>query len=237
MNGLKAIHIQLEGFSSFSRRPLLISGTQIAMPVPAYSTLLGMISCCAGKEISYKDTRIGFEFHCLSSGEELVRTNRLETANGVLKEHHAGQGILKQVVHFMPQLDLYLTNLGLKDAFENPVHFPKLGRSQDLIWIKKTEEVELTSTKSIGNIGNTLIPIANLVNIPPGYIVNHAEWFDNSKDGYCRSLGNMGHYIGIDPTNQKRFRIRMTNDTLYHPSNLTNQEDVIYLHEWLIDNN
>ena len=36
---------------------------------------------------------------------------------------------------------------------------------------------------------------------------------------------------GLLPTAKKRFRVNMKN--LYHPSNLANPQDAIYLHEWL----
>jgi CRISPR-associated protein Cas5t len=233
---LKALHIHLEAFTSFSRRPLLISGTQITMPVPPYSTLLGLISCVAGKEITYKDTRIGFEFHCVSDGPELMRTNRLMTVNGELREHVSGQGILTQMIHFIPRLDLYLTNTDLKQYFDGPKHFPRLGRSQDLMWIKRVEEIELEQVHS-GAIGPTLLPREHLVNVPPSYMVNHAEYFHNDKTGYCRKLGPLGHYQALNPTIKGRYKIRVTNNSLFHPSNLTNKEDVIYVHQWKEDNN
>ena len=68
-----------------------------------------------------------------------------------------GQGVLKRYVYFRPELDLYVTNLELEQAFRSPVSTPSLGRSQDIAWIKNVETVELTETSS-GKIGPTLIP-------------------------------------------------------------------------------
>src|SRR5581483_8473256 len=110
-NSIQALHVHMEGFTAFFKHPLTISGTQISLPCPPYSTILGLISACAGKVISHKDTRMGYEFHCQSTDVELEKTDRLVLDDKEnLKEHREGQGILKRYVHFKPKLDLYLTN-------------------------------------------------------------------------------------------------------------------------------
>jgi CRISPR-associated protein Cas5t len=235
MKELKAIHIRLEGFTSFLHRHTIISGNQPEMPCPGYSTILGLIGCVGDREIDHSETRIAYEFRCLTTQEDLMRTNRLMVdKKGRLIPHNEQQGIREHRVHIMPKLDLYLTNMNFKEYFENPKHFPRLGRSEDLMWIKKVEEVELTPVANkTGCVGPTLIPMKDLVNIPPGKIVSHAEYFHNNTKGYCRTVGAFGRrYVAIIPTIGTRYKIRMNNDTLYHPSNLSNEEDVIYLHEW-----
>ncbi len=235
MKELKAIHIRLEGFTSFLHRHTIISGNQPEMPCPGYSTILGLIGCVADREIDHSETRIGYEFRCLTTQGDLMRTNRLMVdKKGRLIPHTEQQGIREHRVHIMPKLDLYLTNTDFKDYFINPRHYPRLGRSEDVVWIKKVEEVDLTNVESkAGFVGPTLIPMEHLVNIPPGKIVSHTEYFYNNQKGFCRTVGAFGRrYLAIIPTTQTRYKIRMTNDTLYHPSNLTNPEDVIYLHEW-----
>ncbi len=232
---MKALHVRLEGFTSFLHKHTVISGNQPEMPCPGYSTILGLIGCVADREIDHTETRIGYEFRCLTTEADLMRTNRLMVDNkGRLIPHTEQQGIREHKVHIMPKLDLYLTNTDFKEYFGNPRHFPKLGRSEDLMWIKRVEDVELTKVESkTGSIGNTLIPMKHLVNIPPGKIVSHCEYFYNNNKGYCRTVGAFGsRYIAIIPTTQTRYKIRMDNDTLFHPSNYENDNDVIYLHEW-----
>ena len=231
LSSITVIHVHLEGFTAFFKHPLTITGTQMSLPTPPYSTILGLISTCAGKVISHHDTRIGFEFRCISTDTELERTDRLFVdKRGNLKSHREGQGILRRYVHFRPELDLYLTNTDLAYAFENPISSPSLGRSQDLVWITSVEQVKLNPVES-GNIGPTLISPVN-VNVP-SLIVRCPEWFYNNTKGITRLVGPVGFYQAILPTVNNRFRVKMEN--IYHPSNFENPDDVIYLHKWIED--
>jgi CRISPR-associated protein Cas5t len=228
----KAIHVHLEGFTAFFRQTFTITGTQISLPCPSYANLLGLISACTDRTISPRDTRIGFEFKHASEDIEIERTDRLVLSGKFLKEQSKGQGILKRQIHFRPQLDLYLTNLELADDFMNPAAPLCLGRSQDLCWITKVEPVELIPAKS-GNIGSTLISNRVVKTKFPSYIVRCPEWFNNEVIGRTRKVGAVGYYQAIPPfPNNDNTRINVTMNNLYHPSNLQNPEDVIYLHEW-----
>lgn len=228
MSRIVALHVQMEAFTAFFKHPLTITGTQISLPCPPYSTLLGMISAIAGKVISPFETRIGFEFHCSSRDIEIEKTDRLALNRGVLSPHREGQGILKRYVYFRPELDLYVTDLELEQAFHSPVSTPSLGRSQDIAWIKSVEKVELTETPS-GKIGPTLIPEIKM-NIP-SLLVRCPEWFENGVEGRTRIAGPFGFYQGLLPTTRERFLVSMSN--LYHPSSMKEPCDAIYLHEWL----
>jgi hypothetical protein len=200
----------------------------MTLPCPSYANILGLISACTGKIVSINDTRIGFEFKHISEDEDLERTERLEFKNGNLREHSDGRGIMRRQMHFRPQLDLYLTNLELARSFTNPAATPCLGRSQDLCWITKVEQVDLIPVKS-GNIGSTMISNRIIKTSIPSDIVRATEWFTNDQTGITRKVGAIGFYQAIEPDDA---RINVTIDNLYHPSNLENQEDVIYLHEW-----
>lgn len=228
MSSIAALHIQLEGFTAFFKHPLTITGTQISLPCPPYSTLLGMLSAVAGRIISPSETRIGFEFHCSSRDIEIEKTDRLSLSKGILSPHREGSGVLKRYVYFRPELDLYVTNLELEQAFRSPVSTPSLGRSQDIVWIKNVERVELIETAS-GKIGPTLIPEIKM-NIP-SLLVRCPEWFENEVEGRTRIAGPFGFYQGLMPTTRERFLVSMSN--LYHPSNMKEPCDAIYLHKWL----
>jgi CRISPR-associated protein Cas5t len=104
---LDAIHVHMEGFTASFKYTWSITGTQVSLPCPSYSTILGLISACADKQISHNDTRIGFEFRHSSTDLEIERTDRLAIDDkDNLRQHREGQGILKRQVHFRPQLDL-----------------------------------------------------------------------------------------------------------------------------------
>ena len=227
---IPAVHVHMEGFTAFFRRSHLITGNQITLPCPSYANILGLISACTDKIVRPGDTRIGFEFRHVSEDEDLERTERLAVKNENLKKHREGKGILRRQMHFRPQLDLYLTNLELYNSFTNPAAPPCLGRSQDLCWITKVEIVDLIPAKS-GNIGSTMISDRIVKANIPSYIVRAAEWFNNDVTGITRKVGAVGFYQAIEPSNDNT-RISVGMDNLYHPSNLSNSEDVIYLHPW-----
>jgi CRISPR-associated protein Cas5, N-terminal domain len=228
MSTIVALHVKMEGFTAFFKHPLTITGTQISLPCPPYSTLLGMLSAIAGRVIQPSDTRIGFEFRCSSRDIEIEKTDRLSLSKGILSPHREGQGIIKRYIYFRPELDLYVTNLELEQAFKSPVSTPSFGRSQDIAWIKKVEKVQLTETAS-GKIGPTLIPEVKM-NIP-SLLVRCPEWFENNVEGRTRLAGPFGFYQGLLPTTRERFSVTMAN--LYNPSNLPDADNAIYLHQWL----
>lgn len=253
MASILALHVRLEGLTASFRHPLTISGTQISTPVPSYSNLLGMISACAGRIVKPAETRIGFEFHCMSHDLELERKDRLslkgkelqpfqdkkapkdyrlhikivpEGFSGFLEKIHQGIGFRE--VYWYPKLDLYVTNLDLKRAFENPTATPSFGRSQDIAWIVFVRQAELQPVKE-GNLGPTLIPKVQMG--VPGLIVRSPEWIDNSKMGYVREPGPFGVYQAISSLLDRRFEVK--GEDFYHPSDAAHPDDVIYLHHWL----
>ena len=96
------------------------------------------------------------------------------------------------------------------------------------MWIKNVERVELIETSS-GKIGPTLIPEIKMNS--PSLLVRCPEWFENEVEGRTRIAGPFGFYQGLMPTTRERFLVSMSN--LYHPSNMKEPYDAIYLHKWL----
>ncbi len=231
---MEAIHVHAEGYTAFFNHTFLRTAVQKTLPTPTYSTLLGLLSACSDKIVTTGDTRIGFEFKHASTSEDLERTDTRLKLNRRTQElsQVQEQGIMLRYMHFRPQLDLYLTNISMKECFTNPAAPPCLGRSQDLCWITKVEEVDLTPVKS-GNIGPTLIDSRIIKKNIPSLIVRCAEWFENNDTGRTRSVGKVGFYQAIQPGfGHEDNRINVTIPNLYHPSNLPDENDVIYLHEW-----
>jgi CRISPR-associated protein Cas5t len=227
---MRALHVRLEGVTASFRHPLVFSGTQISTPMPAYSNLLGMISACAGYIVRPEETRLGFEYRCKTQGLELERTVRWQMdKGGRLKIHRKGQGISYRQVHWSPCLDLYITNIKLKPAFDRPAATPCFGRSQDIAWIKLCREVELVSVTK-GALGPTLIPYPQLG--VAGLIVRLPEWFDNDAVAKPRRPGPFGHYLAMVPT-AGELRFEVERDEIFHPSDARNETDAIYLHRWL----
>ena len=227
---MRALHLKFEGISASFRHPLILSGTQICTPVPAYSNILGMLSACAGRPVYPVDTRVGFEFHCTSMDIELERTNRLSmNKSGKLDEQRKGQGISYRQVLWAPSLDLYVTNLNLGDAVRRPAATPCFGRSQDIAWITLVEEVDLLAVTQ-GCLGQALIPYPQ----PEvgGMIVRLPEWFKNTNAGFSRKPGPLGHYHAMSPLHND-LRIEIERANLFLASDRAAINDVIYLHDWL----
>ncbi len=225
---MKALHVTLKGFTAFFRVVWTITASQLTLPCPSYANILGLLTACTDKVVRPEDTQIGFEFNHTSESEEIERTNRFQRVGEYLKEHSKGQGILYRQIHFRPQLDLYLTNLNFEEYFKNPAAPLSLGRSQDLCWITKVEQVDLTPKQS-GKIGSIMISNKILKTYLSPELVRSVEWFDNDILGKTRRVGTMGFFQAIPPSET---RVNVTTQNLYHPSNLQNEEDVIYLHEW-----
>jgi CRISPR-associated protein Cas5t len=232
MSELPAVHVCLEALSASFRYPLTISGTQISTSVPAYSNVLGIISACAGRFVKPSETRVGFEFACKSHWLELEKTRRLEmNKQGRLRSHSKGQGISYRQVYSFPSLDLYLSNVNLREVFERPASTPCFGRSQDIAWIKSVREVTLRSAPK-GSIGPTLIPYPQQG--VAGLLVRLPEWFDNDRPNQPRRPGPFGRYQAM-PSAVKGLRFEIERSDLFHPSDAENATDVIYLHQWMRD--
>lgn len=130
-------------------------------------------------------------------------------------------------VHFNPILDLYVTNLDLKHAFDSPASTPCLGRSQDVAWIEFVRNVDLVPVAE-GDVGPTLLPRP----FPPsGLILRLPEWMENDRLGYVRKTGPFGFYMSGIPTETKRIHVK--GPRLYHSSDSKSPKDAIYLHEWM----
>ncbi|MEW6088591.1 MAG: CRISPR-associated protein Cas5 [bacterium] len=224
---MKGLHVRFEGFSAFFRLPFIVTGTQLSSPVPPYSTLLGLISCCAGRDIGPSDTRIGYEYKIRGTTLELERTDRLKMDNkGRLKLNSKGQGISYREIHIAPILDLYLTNPNLKVIFERPVGTPCLGRSQDIVWIKLIEEIDLEGKKE-GMVGATLLPFPQ--KDFGGRIIRLSDYFNNSKYGVLRKLEKLGIYQAVP---QVENGVYVTTKNLFHPAGIPDKEKVVYIHDW-----
>jgi len=232
MSVMRALHIRMEGYTASFRHPLVLSGTQLSTPMPAYSNVLGMISACAGRVVNHNETRVGFEFHCQCRDLELERTVRWQMdKQGRLKPHSKGQGLSFRQVYWQPRLDLYVENLDLRSAFERPIATPRFGRSQDIAWIRWCRDVELQPVES-GALGPTLLPYPQAG--VAGVIVRLPEWFRNDVLGQPRRPGPFGHYQAVPPTvGEMRFEVERGD--LFHSSDAERENHVVYLHRWLTE--
>jgi len=222
---MQALHVQLEGLSASYSYPFLKSGTQLTLPIPPFSSVLGNLSACSGRQVGPEETRIAVEFKSRGTAIDLERTRRLKTDTkyGRLTENPE-RGIAKREFHVRPIPDLYLTELSFEKFFYEPVAVPCLGRSQDLAWINFVRLVELTPVGS-GNIGPTLVRFPNQQ--AGGFILPPlADFYLNNHPGFVREAGRYSRYQYV-----KRAAVKQTSGfELFHPSDSNEPEHVVVLH-------
>lgn len=236
-NKLKLLNVKIRGWTATFRLPFLYSGTGLTSPVPPYSTILGMIGNIAAKEIYPKDVgRIGYIFQSDGTTMDLERTVRFNLKNNTFQPNtgKSKYGIVNRQFHVNPRLDLYIENLKLADAFENPKNPPALGRSQDVCWIETTKEGEyrgkgfnVVEAESVNEaaISGTLIPFPQ--EGASGMIILLPEWFNNSKIGYTRTLKKMNRFHAVRYDNNAPALRAKKKDMFY---SIVGTDKYIYLH-------
>ncbi|MDQ3748799.1 MAG: type I-B CRISPR-associated protein Cas5b [Acidobacteriota bacterium] len=215
---MKLLHAKIVGWTATFRMPLLYSGTGLTAPVPPYSTILGFIGNLAAREIKPRETRIGYIFKSSGTAIDMETTQRFKMSGDKLRPQE--KGIVKRQFHLNPTLDIYLDNLDFQDFFENPRNTPSLGRSQDLVWIEKTEIVEAESI-SEAKVGGTLLPFPQ--KDASGQILNLPEYFFNDERGFTRRTGRTSKFVAVKFENASS----ISRDNLFK---IENSDSAIYLH-------
>jgi len=225
---MEALHVQIEALSASYSYPFLKSGTQLTLPVPPFSSILGNLSACAGRQVRPDETLVGYEFESNGRTVDLERTRRLQADNkksGQLS-NNPELGIAGREFHVRPRLDLYLTNLGMEQFLYEPEAAPCLGRSQDLGWINFVRRIELTPAEN-GQAGKTVVRFPNTqvggLILPP-----LVDFYRNDRLGYVREAGRYSRYQYI----RHYTRLRSAADVeLFHPSDSDISEHAVIMHK------
>ncbi|WP_459202220.1 CRISPR-associated protein Cas5 [Methanococcus sp. CF] len=220
---MKALHISFEGFTSTFKHPNINANNTLCAPVPSYSTIVGLISCCLGRPLKIDETRIGFKYEYGGKGDDLESLSRLKITDTGNLTKDPKPGITNREFHVNPVLDIYLTNLELKSCFLSPVGVPVLGRSQDISWITKIEEIEIEPVDE-GLIKPTLIPYP-CTDIG-GRLIRYVDYYDTEITGNIRKPAVPPILYQIVPNSKEGILIKR--DNLY---TINNCDEVIYLHK------
>lgn len=224
---MQALHVQIEAFSASYSYPFLKSGTQLTLPAPPFSSILGNLSACSGRQVGPAETLIGFEFESNGRAIDLERTRRLQTDKkyGRLSENPE-RGVAKREFHVGPRLDLYISEMRFEQAFYHPAAAPCLGRSQDLGWVNFVRQIELKRV-DMGRLGPTLVKFPNTqvggLILPP-----LADFYINHRKGFVREAGCYSRYQFVRGGRGVK---SLGEFVLYHPSDSKNGEHVIVLHK------
>jgi CRISPR-associated protein Cas5t len=224
---MQALHVQIEALSASYSYPFLKSGTQLTLPAPPFSSILGNLSACSGRQVGGAETLIGYEFMSNGRAIDLERTRRLQTDKkfGKLTEN-AQRGVAKREFHVGPRLDLYITEIGFERSFYQPAAAPCLGRSQDLGWVNFVRRIELKRADA-GTLGPSLVRFPNTqvggIILPP-----LADFYINERKGFVREAGRYSRYQFV----RRGTVVKGTEElTLYHPSDSESPDHVIVLHK------
>ncbi|MCF2138526.1 MAG: type I-B CRISPR-associated protein Cas5b [Candidatus Lokiarchaeota archaeon] len=194
---MKLLHVEIKALTASFRLPFALSGSQVTVQVPMYPTILGLISCCAGRPISSQETDIGFIFTHQGTGLDLERFIRWSMNKNKPKLNTKGAGIRKREYLINPHLDLFLSNLSFKKYFESPVGIPVLGRSQDVAWIEKVSVVDVQAVKE-GNIQGSLIPMSLFgKRTPIGFILRLPEEIKYDQQKRLREISSSNVFVVI----------------------------------------
>ena len=77
----KILEIKLSGWTSTPRMPFIISGNALCLPVPPYSTILGVIGCCVGRNIMANEVKVGYRYSYDITAVDLETRGRLKFKN------------------------------------------------------------------------------------------------------------------------------------------------------------
>jgi len=218
------IYLDIHGLTASFKVPQVYQGFLISLPLPPYSTILGILSRMAGRMITPEDTRIGFRYTSEGVGKDLETYHRWkrQPSGSYSYDKTAVRG---REVHYNPRLEIILDNTDLLDELSKPKRFITLGRSQDVatinaLYIDEGEEIVQ------GKVENTFVRLEDtgrqLVN---GMLFNLPESFDYTKD-MVRMPQNISRYLAILDNEDE---IKLPN--LYKVG-----YQVFYLHKWSGEN-
>ncbi len=149
---MNVVRIQILGWTASFRYPTFISGYQPTLPTPPLSTIYGLLSAAKGELVTPDETEVGFVFQ--SKGKAVDLETIYELQDTALQ---AKSNVVKREILFEPELFLYLTDLDFADYFKRPAYPLLLGRSTELVMIKKIQEIQLTKNENV-RFGGTSFP-------------------------------------------------------------------------------
>ncbi|HDL01709.1 MAG TPA: hypothetical protein ENH49_04280 [Candidatus Marinimicrobia bacterium] len=222
---MELLRIQFTGWTATPRMPFILSGNAICLPVPTYSLLLGLIGCCLGRVVDYKEINIGFQYCFDSTAFDIETRQRLifDKTSRRIKQHHKGSDAYPREFHINPRLTLWLNRVDWKEIFLNPIGTPGLGRSQDLLKIVSVETVNVVPVGE-GEITGTMIPFRTDLKTP-GQLVQLAEAYYEKEDvGTGRIPVKSRIFLALRPETPVKLQFR----------SLFREESgrAFYLHDW-----
>jgi CRISPR-associated protein Cas5t len=153
-----------------------------SLPVPPPSAIQGLVSAALGRQV--RDFRAGWRLDFASyyeDYEKIVPARRTPTSED-FEPYRSGYRMVRTPVKrkylIEPCLTLY-TDRQYKAAFHSPYHTLRLGRSQDLAWVRDITTVTLRPVTE-GDVKGVVVPFP----IPAGGVAAFLWAVPASADGY-----------------------------------------------------
>ncbi len=147
---MKLLRVKIRSWTASFRYPIFVAGFQPTLPMPALSTIYGLISASKGDIVTPEETSVGYVFSYQAKAVDLETVYEIESLKA--KSNVANREFL-----FDNELYLYLTNLDLESAFRRPKYPILLGRSTELAMIEEIRIMKLEEKTGV-KVGKTLMP-------------------------------------------------------------------------------
>ncbi len=198
---MKIVYARLTGISASFRIAYTVSGNQLSLTVPPYSTILGMLTFAKNEEITPNQTRIGMRYTYKGMARDLEKFHRWKRKSSGRYGYNK-TNIRKRDIHIFPELELVLTNVEFKDIVDLPRRPLFLGRSQDLVAVEDLRIIDAVPVKK-GRLHGTLLPIELGQPLPAnGMIYNLPEHFDY-QEGRVRRPQNIRTFLALPQEEQE----------------------------------
>ena len=206
----KVVEIKMSGWTSTPRLPFVISGNALCLPVPPYSTILGIIGCCIGRTVLPGEVKVGYRYSYDTTATDLETRIRLKSENHKIKPHDKGSDAYKREFHVNPTLTIWIDRIDWYKYFDEPIGTPTLGRSQDLLKIDSVTIKDVERVDS-ANLSGCMVPFEKVSSVP-GQLIRLAEaYVDNDDIGKGRHPNRTMMFLILNPGNEVNVKI----DSLY----------------------
>jgi CRISPR-associated protein Cas5t len=184
---MKTLKIECEGLTASFRFPHFMQGRQPTFEMPPPATVYGLICSAVGEWVSPEDLGFGYSFRFMAKVDDLEALHIVEHSSGRLPETQLPKNLegavnpTKRELLFNPMLTLYINKPDWMEKFKSPRYAVCLGRSQDLITIRKVEVVDLQESQEV-YFEHTLLPKEMFLGANSGYVILLPKFLDVSAN-------------------------------------------------------
>jgi len=189
---LSGVRVILTAYTASFRVPSFV-GYQLTLPVPPLSTIYGLLSASAGRQVEPQEVA-WLAYQCLYDAkatdlEAIVTVDRSKPGDSV---RITGRNILQREFLASPRLVLYLPE-EWEDAFRRPRYSLLLGRTQDVAGIEDLAPAILTPVEA-GVVQGVLLPLEVVTqNSAPAWLHNLPIAFSTEPRRRLRGM----HIFGV----------------------------------------